>query len=191
MSRCPPPAAACSITSGCNGLTDRVHVHDTALSDTAGDATIHVPRAPGRNHGESSLFAPVDADHPAEAVAVRTVRLDHALQGAAPSLVKLDLEGAEAMALRGMAGLLDAERPPALIVEFDRRHQQAAGEAVDAVWHAVYDAQPRYRCDVIGSRLRPITDPPRDLARLGQVNLLFRAAPDAVAYAPSAVWRLR
>ena len=159
-----------------NGLDATVRVHPEALSDTPGEATIHVPHAADRNHGESSLFAPADADDAADAVAVQTVRLDHVLQGTAPTLVKLDLEGAEAMALRGMANLLDVERPPALIVEFDQRHQRAAGEAVDAVWHAVHDVQSRYRCDAIGSRLRPIVDPPRDLARLGQVNLLFRAA---------------
>ena len=163
-----------------NGLDATVRVHPEALSDTPGEATIHVPHAANRNHGESSLFAPADADHPAEAVAVQTVRLGHALQGTSPTLVKLDLEGAEAMALRGASGLLQVEQPPALIVEFDARHQRAAGEPVDAVWHAVHDANPRYRCDVIGSRLRPIADPQRDLARLGQINLLFRAGAPSV-----------
>ena len=45
-------------------------------------------------------------------------RLDKLLAGETIRLIKLDIEGAEAMALRGAGALLDGDTAPALLFEF-------------------------------------------------------------------------
>ncbi len=159
-----------------NGLTDRVRVHDAALSDRAGTATIHYFGNTDRyNHGSSSLFD--DPDDPAvKKTTVPTVRMDEHLAGASPRLIKLDLEGAEAMAAAGMTGLLQGDPPPAVVTEFDANNARAAGVEPTTYIERLLAAQPAYGVWVIGARLKRIDPTPRIMARLGQVNLLFRQA---------------
>jgi FkbM family methyltransferase len=91
-----------------NRVADRVQVITKALGDTTGMAPFFV-RA-----DESSLYVPTgDAD----ATEVEVVRADELIDTRV-DVVKLDVEGAEMAALRGMEGVLTGDAPPrALFLE--------------------------------------------------------------------------
>jgi FkbM family methyltransferase len=83
-----------------------VDVHETALSDAPGTATFHRVRD---GNARSSL-RPTGAaeDH----LSVSVQRLDDALDaGYAPHLIKIDVEGAEGLVLRGAQATLERHRP--------------------------------------------------------------------------------
>ena len=96
---------------GLNGLRN-VAAHACAVTDTAGSATMY--DLPGNSGGHSlGRHAASSASY-----AVRTIRLDdhvreHDIQRL--DVVKLDIEGAEVLALRGMAEVLQRFRPHLLL----------------------------------------------------------------------------
>jgi len=154
-----------------NNLSDRVTVHDAALSDSAGEATIHFypPGDATHNHGCSTLFAaPGDRT---EATRVRTVRMDDVVT-AMPKLIKLDLEGAEPLAIAGAAGLLRADAPPVIVGELNPRQATVAGTTADEWVRRALAIQPRYRLEVIGARRRIVAV--TRLAKDREVNLVLR-----------------
>jgi hypothetical protein len=58
-----------------------------------------------------------------------------------PTVLKLDIEGAEILALRGAAGLLQSERPPrALFIELHDSFLPGFGSSHDEVRRLVLDA---------------------------------------------------
>lgn len=84
-----------------NGVADRVEVVPKALGDSTGSAGFFV------RSDESSLYAPIgDAD----VIQVDVVRADEVIEGPV-DVVKLDVEGAELAALRGMEGFMIGARP--------------------------------------------------------------------------------
>lgn len=86
---------------------DNVAVFETALGDREGTAIIHIPDDVGR-----SALAPESAGD--EAVEVRIARLDDIWDGQgrpAVGFVKIDVEGAEPLALEGARAMLSASRP--------------------------------------------------------------------------------
>ena len=87
-----------------NGVSERVEVVPKALGDSAGRTRFYVS-----DGGEmSSLFVPPVTSVPVE---VDVVRADEVVSGPV-DVVKLDIEGGELAALRGMEGLFDAAQPP-------------------------------------------------------------------------------
>lgn len=105
-----------------NGLDDRVAVDPRALGAESGRARFYVSGG-----GEaSSLFA---ADSARRVVDVDVVALDAALpDGPLVDLVKLDIEGAELAALRGMRRTLERSGDlVALLVELNPELLEAAG----------------------------------------------------------------
>ncbi|MBS0657434.1 MAG: FkbM family methyltransferase [Verrucomicrobia bacterium] len=91
-----------------NWLFDGVQTHQAAVADQEGILTLHCRR---KNSGGSSLMKRLSegADfeqETTEPVSVRTVALDQYLPSDyLPSIVKIDVEGAEPLAFKGMAGL--------------------------------------------------------------------------------------
>ena len=95
-----------------------------AVSEHAGTAALFVPDERGleaslaRHHGFSAWS---QAEDPAcESIGVETVSIDDYLQAAAipeVALMKIDVEGAELLVLRGARRLLASPRPPILIFE--------------------------------------------------------------------------
>ena len=153
-----------------------VRVHPLALSDAPGTLTFHRPADDStRNHGETSRYGD------GEPFDVPAVRVDTAVD-AVPDLVKLDLEGGELAAVRGMTAWLTAPRPPAVVVEHNPPADARGGHAPGDVFRAFLDADPRWRCRRVRSwaagHLAPV-ESPHALDGLGrQCNLLFtRDAP--------------
>jgi FkbM family methyltransferase len=107
-----------------NGFGDRVTVVKAALSDTAGT---HELFAHPRHHSWSSLFATPGSE---VAHSVSTVTADDTVEGAF-DVVKLDVEGSEVAALRGMRDLLARrDRQPVLFVECHPEALRRAGTGV-------------------------------------------------------------
>ena len=148
-----------------------VRVHPAALSDAPGTLTFHRPAAgSARNHGETSRYGD------GEPFDVPAVRADTAVD-AVPDLVKLDLEGGELAAVRGMTAWLTAPRPPAVVLEHNPPADARGGHAPGDVFRAFLDADPRWRCRRVRSwaagHLAPV-ESPHALDGLGrQCNLLF------------------
>lgn len=93
-----------------------------AASSEAGEVVIHIPS--GGSHGEASL---AQQDWAAkETFAIPAKRLDDVLAGERIDFVKIDVEGAEFMALSGTAGLL-REHKPTLLVELVPRFLKRLG----------------------------------------------------------------
>lgn len=161
----------------CNGSPPQVVVHPVALADTSGTVTIHAypPGDAHHNHGCASLFPEPGAR--TTGVKVPGVTLDDLLAGAQPRLIKMDLEGAEVLAVRGMRRLVTGPNPPMLIVEYNPPQARTAGFEPDAWMRLLLEMQPNYRIDIIDWRLRRIAlNPPRQVPDR-QVNLLLRCGP--------------
>lgn len=158
-----------------NGLADRVRVHAAALSDAAGTATLHRFSDDGGNHGMASLFAG-DGAVVTTSVQVPTVRMDDALAGTSPVLVKLDLEGAESVAITGMQRLLTAEHPPAVILEHNPVTSHRAGARLSEPVERLLTLRRDWQIRAIMHSL-PRLDPADAKAwrRLRLVNLLIQS----------------
>ena len=89
-----------------NGLTERVRIHCCAVGESAGSGTIHAPRE--ANNLGTVQIAPGAGDVP-------IVRLDDMDPPGPVGLLKIDVEGAEPMVLRGAARLIAAWLPDIMI----------------------------------------------------------------------------
>jgi FkbM family methyltransferase len=103
-----------------NGVQDRVEIVPKALGDSPGSARFFV------RGDESSLYEPSgDAD----LAEIEVVRADDLVEGPV-DVVKLDVEGGELAALRGMERFMTAERPPhALFLECNPVLLERAGSS--------------------------------------------------------------
>lgn len=107
-----------------------IRVHRWAAGEREGMVTMAVLDAGniGSNHlsfGEGATGA--------DTVSVPLRRLEGLLAGENIRLVKLDIEGAEAMALRGAGTLLEGESAPALLFEFTPAMLRGMGEDPEAL----------------------------------------------------------
>jgi len=136
-----------------NGVADRVSILPFALGDRAGKARFYV------SGDTSGLF---DSGN-AAAVEVDVVRADEAVEGPV-DVVKLDVEGSELAALRGMEGLLRGNHAPrALFVECHPELLERAGtsrdELLDWLRAAGYEVE---WIDEANRRTAPLSEPWRE-----------------------------
>lgn len=118
-----------------NGLSDRVTAIHAAVAERSGKARF-LAHASGAM-GKTADSAGRDEDYEGEII-VPAIALDDFVyeQGnAAPQLVKMDIEGGEGPALRGMHRLLDEERPVLMI---ELHGQEAARLAWDCLTGHAY-----------------------------------------------------
>jgi FkbM family methyltransferase len=108
-----------------NGVAERVTVVPQALGDAPGHATLHVGGG-----GETSTLAPLEG---ARATArVEVIALDDVLpEDVLVDIVKLDLEGCETAALRGMRRTLERSQRTTLLVELNPGRLTALGSSQD------------------------------------------------------------
>jgi FkbM family methyltransferase len=156
---------------GANGSPPQVRVHPVALSDSAGEAKLYHPTGPSHNHGESSLFAPSGAS--ADTYPVRTARLDQEIANP-PHLIKMDIEGAELSALRGMSNLLRSQQPPKFVIEHNPESATTAGHRSGDLLRFLRECQPRYRAYWVGFRLPEMKNADEIDAMTRQGNILYR-----------------
>jgi hypothetical protein len=103
---------------------------------------------------------------------VPTARLDDVLDHA-PQLIKMDIEGAELAALRGMSRLLRSEAPT-LIIEHNPESAAAAGHRSGDLLRVLCECEPRYHAYWVGWRMREMKTPGEIDAIAQQGNILYR-----------------
>lgn len=126
----PPAIALLKARLDANGIS-HCHVHPVGLSDHTGTGTFNPPS--GSNPG-TGYFDIESTSSPGVAPGVQSlplVRGDSYLdaQGVpATDILKMDVEGAEAAVLAGLAGRLRRDRP-AILMELSDRSRRAFGDA--------------------------------------------------------------
>jgi FkbM family methyltransferase len=117
----------------------RVEVMAAAVSEARGITTLQFASG-GRAANALEAFAGTHVPFGASAgrMLTPTVRLDDLLGISAPTLVKLDVEGAELLALRGASRLL-AEVRPTLIVEVDSSQWEEVGHLLSQAGYLLCD----------------------------------------------------
>jgi len=97
------------------GVADRVTVVTAAAGDSAGERSLLVS-APGQSSQHAWLAPPGHATGPLVVVEhVRIIRVDDVPRRGRVSFMKIDVEGAESLALAGATELLAADRPVLLV----------------------------------------------------------------------------
>ncbi len=118
-------------------LLPHVELRQVAVSDTPGSGRMFI----GSNSMMTSLFPELGDVGGQPSMEVEQARLDQLVQPAAPvALVKLDVEGAELVALAGMQGILDSNSDLVVIAEFGPSHLTRTGIEV-ADWFAAFEHQ--------------------------------------------------
>jgi FkbM family methyltransferase len=114
-----------------NGLEDTVTAHQLAAYGTAGTAYIYF-RADSYNDNLGSMFLADQQYHGHSSVEVRCVRVDDLVSPDIPiHCVKIDVEGSELHALKGMKRILSAWHPIILIELNEYCLQKFAATSVD------------------------------------------------------------
>ena len=136
-----------------DGLLGRATLHQIAVSDDANVSEFHHNLAAPAMSGLK--VRPGLPDNSQERVIqVQTGRLDDILADAAPSFIKIDVEGAEFQVLRGAAGIMRKHRP--LIVFEDGRGSSAAlNNYTMTQFYAFFDAMEYTVLDIFGY---PVSD---------------------------------
>jgi FkbM family methyltransferase len=160
-----PRTAAWLVANAALNPGANIHVHIHAVTDRCGE-TQFFTAAPDRT-GYSSIR---DLGEQATAVAtVPTISLDSILSELPPTrLVKIDVEGAELLVLRGMRGLIERDQPH-FILELDdaflRELGASAREQCEFLTSLGYEL-----CRIVArGALEPVTRPPAD-----RCNILAR-----------------
>lgn len=116
-----------------NSVTN-VTPFNAALTDIQGDALLYFHRS---RDGQNTMVRESESS-----VRVRTMRLDDVVSGKSPNIVKIDVEGAEVLVLRGMAGILNSQKDLGLIVEWARE-----SPALETLWETLTE---RFQVYLIG-----------------------------------------
>ena len=111
-----------------------------ACGDRAGSVALHLSPDP-RNSGLSTVL---ESFEDAEAIDVASLRLDEfcAQRAIVPDLVKVDVEGAEEMVLRGAEGLLREGTPTHVICEVWAASREPLGDYMGSLGYAAYAIGP-------------------------------------------------
>jgi FkbM family methyltransferase len=107
-----------------------VELHEIALSDRDGVATLSVPLDHGRAVHSLASIEQRGEEGPSATEQVRTARLDSVVREPV-AFVKIDVEGHELSVLNGALGLLEHCRP-IFLVEAEERHRAATTASVFA-----------------------------------------------------------
>lgn len=107
-----------------------------AVGEQSGHAIIH-HYEPGNAGGDVARLA----DGGDTKNRVRMERLDEVLAGTPIALIKLDIEGGEAKALRGASGLLDGDHAPDLLFELTPRLLEDSGDNAEDLLNWLRDRQ--------------------------------------------------
>lgn len=89
-----------------NSCSDRIEVHELALSDTAGKALFSISDLPNQHR-----LRPLSDAQQDRCIEVATTTLDEFLKDKEVDAVRMDLEGAEWLVVRGMKDILRGNKP--------------------------------------------------------------------------------
>ena len=111
-----------------NAVEERVEIIEAAASDANGTVRFYLDEAETTGTMGSQWEDPLADSRPAE---IPAVRLDDVLGESEPDLVKIDVQGAEVAALRGLQGTFERYPPKVIFVELNRAALERAGSSGD------------------------------------------------------------
>jgi FkbM family methyltransferase len=156
-------------------IDDRVTVHRLALDEKKGEAVLGA-RTDTNNPGHNWLLgAQEKGDVQFDRHKVTTARLDDLLPDSSPTVIKIDVEGAEARVMRGAREMLRRARPLVLSELFPEQLKAVSGvTASDFIGEM---AQLGYQCWELGQSgpTRKLTDFP-DNASASYISVVFEPA---------------
>lgn len=165
----------------------QVRVNRMAVSDHAGSVSLHVPR--GEGHNASGFATLMDFFPDALTETVTSIPLDDYVrvnQIQHIDLIKMDIEAAEVLALRGMAQLLQAADKPRILSEVNSIRLQDAGYAPTILYDilAEYGYEPyRVREHTLAqTHSQDITAPLENILFLPPADVLRRGSPRVIAF---------
>ena len=139
-----------------------IHVHRLAVTDRCGEIEFY--SAPPEKTGYSSIRDLGDDSTRVETVP--TVSLDSMLDDLPPiRLVKIDVEGAELLVLRGMRGLIERDQP-FFLVEIDDTFLRELGFSAEQQCDFLRDAGYELHRIVEAGALEPVKGAPSDRCNL-------------------------
>jgi FkbM family methyltransferase len=146
----------------------KVDVVPVAISDVDGFARFNIAvRSRSTNHLDG--YGSTQTGGVRETQVVPSVTLDRLLDHfPAPDVLKIDIEGAEVLALAGAAAVL--ERRPIIICEVEARNATAVRDLLQPYGYHFYDG------DVAGASA-PLDDPPYSTVALPEVAQSAKPAP--------------
>jgi FkbM family methyltransferase len=117
---------------------ENVTVNEVAITDAMGETLLFCtdPGSPGTN----TIMHPTE--HVRSSVKVPTMTIDHYLaeQGiTGVDVMKLDIEGAELLALSGARGLLSGDRAPVIVLEVNPRTISLGGSSADQLLRSLHE----------------------------------------------------
>ena len=134
-------------------------LYQEALGARAGVATLHIPASSDWNGGRASIES-TEISEPGARMDVPVVALDRVFSnGETISVVKLDLEGFESEALRGMETLLHERRIGAIVFEEIRPYPAPSHDFLKACGYSVFGLDYRIRGIACLPEKQPRFDP--------------------------------
>jgi FkbM family methyltransferase len=155
----PPIAELLRRTVAINGHDRRTSVHEVALGEMQGTASLAVPEHEPKN---AHIVPGTMIDGTVQVPLVRADQISGTLKA---DFIKIDAEGAEQMIWRGLAGILAQRRPLTILLEFtSARYADAAGFLDEILSHGFLlsevdlerGIEPRTREDILTAS--PIDD---------------------------------
>lgn len=167
----PLPAAFNQLTKNIelNNLNQHVFAHNLALSDGTGTEILHIPQISGTSATSMRNLHPEEVTIAHE---VRTETLDSWATRSGVSrvdLIKIDVEGAERLVLRGGWSMITEHRP-VIFAELLRKWSAGFGYHPQQVVSELGDLG--YRCFAVSSELRQIDEIDEETE---ETNFLFLA----------------
>ncbi|HEV8238161.1 MAG TPA: FkbM family methyltransferase [Thermoanaerobaculia bacterium] len=118
-----------------------IEVSELAVADRSGPSSFAVASRGRATSHLSEVAGSTQSGGSRGTITVQATTLDRLLaKRRAPRLVKIDVEGAELLCLRGAADLLCDARP-VLLCEVDAPNRQAIGELLAAAGYQLFDAE--------------------------------------------------
>lgn len=156
-----------------NGAQGCLHVHEQAVGESpARQMLFHPMEEGGMNHGEASLFHAEESGQ-WERFEVEVDRLENLVEGQ-PDLIKMDIEGGELAAVKGLGRMAQSQRPPALIIEHNPPACARAGHKPGDLLRALRGLNGAYRAYWVGWRLTPLADAEQIDSMGREGNILYR-----------------
>jgi FkbM family methyltransferase len=117
-------------------LPAKVKILNIAASDQNGRCEFHIPLQSGRDvDSRCSLEGDVNKEFATRTISVERRRLDMlAIDRGKAGAIKVDVEGHEMSALRGLAGIVEASKPTVIVESEARHHAGSPHDVFEFFW---------------------------------------------------------
>lgn len=170
-----------------NGFKN-VHINHVAVSDAVGTATLSTPDSEKYHSGVSGWSTIMDFFPEASSKTIETTSLDaYVLANQVPSidLIKMDIEAAEVLALKGMKQILESSIPPRILSEVNAGRLRDSGYDPNIIHKILLEYG--YTSFLVGHVIQEVKTPSSDeaiesflfLPQTDPLLPLFKSTPSA------------